>query len=375
VLSRYGFVFGLVFATRPQPCSAQPEPTQIAPQPTPIDVELPVVEQPVVEIRVVGSNASLESLRQILGTNRLGKAELRWFQTAAFAPQQILSLLPPAKVKIHCWVDLTDPTTARLYFVAPMHDRFMLRDLDLKNRFGSFEHESLAQIIELSVAVLLNDAEAGMSRSEARAVLQQSGEHPAKPKEPIVLPNENPTTFGIAVAARYGIAQYSQEIPVQHGPGFGLYFERRAPRSRQQFGLSMQYALPQRIKNDTAGADVDRIDLSLNITDFFGLGAAHRQFIGPSLALGLGFVGARPIAGNLPGTYDLARSEHALEGYLGLGIAWASDLGKRLTSELKLSFLVVPKPVYHEFLVDESHEKLTEGRHLRFGANLALFVR
>jgi hypothetical protein len=105
------------------------------------------------------------------------------------------------------------------------------------------------------------------------------------------------------------------------------------------------------------------------------LGTNRHHFVGPSFTGGLGFVGARPIAGNLPGTYALARNGHQLEGYLGVSLVWAVELQRRLSSELKLSMLLVPKPIRHEFIVDESREKLTEGLPVRLGATLALYIR
>lgn len=344
------------------------------PPPAPAPPTVSSTERPIVEIRVIGGGDTFEALRNTLGAHRLGKANLRWFESNTFAPQQILGLLPLAKVKIHCFIDLTDPLQARLYFVAPMHDRFMLREFDLPKHVGSFELESLAQIIEISVDVLLNDAEAGMSRREAQAVLAPSHEA-QQVMSPPPSNAQNAVTYELAVAAHYALSTYSHAIPVVHGPGLGLYLERSTPETQRRLGLSMRYALPHRVKSETAGVDIDRIELGLELGQLFALSRSHRTFLGPSLQGGLGWVGSTPIVGARPGTYTLERSRHTIEGYVGLKLIGAVHLAKRLSTELSLGVTLVPKPVAHDFLVDGVRVPQNEGKLVRFGLELSLFVR
>ena len=341
----------------------------------------PPTSRPVIELRVVGRERALDALREALSENRLGNAELQWSYTNRFAPQELLSLVPAAKVRLHCWIDLTDPVTAQLYFVAPAHDRFMLRDFALANRLGSFELESLAQIVELSVQALLTDAAAGMSRREAVEILSPERKrkptlaltHAANaPKRTLAPLAREDLRFG--VTATYSFTQFSRELFLQHGPGVTLSLHRTSSSARSEFGLVLAYYLPSRLYNNVAGAELDRTELGLEASRQWPLFGSTKHFLGPELQTGLGVLSVRSLPGNLTGAYSMNKNARELEGYLGVGIRLTSQFTPHLGSALLVGARLQPVPVRYAYVVDGATEQLTEGRHVRFGVSLGLLV-
>lgn len=335
-------------------------------------------QAPVVEVRVVGSEDSVVQLRNVLGNRTFGGSPLFWSRVDHFAPQQLLDLVPLSRVKIRCWIDLTDPETAKLYFVAPKHDRFMVRELELMQRFGSFEAESIAQIVELSAQALLRDAEAGMSRREvtdALAVHSPSGraaERPAEAAPPAQAPARGGVGFG--VRPTYGIAQYSRKIPLQQGPGIGLYLFVLHALRRDQLEASVSYALPSRVQHPIANAELDRLELRIGALSAWPLERSRRFFLGPEFNLVLGSVGARALAGDAGGTYQLERSKRDLEYGAGIGARLSSRWTPQLGMDVSLGLQYVPAPVRHEILVDASPQELTMGQKIRLGLTLGLRI-
>ena len=328
----------------------------------------------------MGRERALAALRDALSENRLGNAELQWSYTNRFAPEQLLSLVPAAKVRLHCWIDLTDPVTAHLYFVAPAHDRFMLRDFALANRLGSFELESLAQIVELSVQALLTDAAAGMSRREAVEIL--SPERERKPKlaqtDAANAPNRTAPIASeklrFGVTATYSITQFSRELFLQHGPGVTLSLHRTSSSARSEFGVALAYYLPSRLYNNVAGAEFDRTELGLEATRQWPLFGSTKHFLGPQLQTGLGILSVRSLPGNLTGAYSMNKNARELESYLGVGMRLTSQFTPHLGSTLQVGARLQPVPVRFAYVVDGATEQLTEGRHVRFGVSLGLLV-
>jgi hypothetical protein len=293
----------------------------------------------------------------------------------SFAPQQILTILPAERVKILCFIDFTHSSEIRLYFAAPRQDRFLLRELELENPVGIIELESLAQIVELSVGALLTDVEAGISRNEAKAVLSPPIEptyHPQHPTTPIV---SREATYGIAASAIIAFSQYSKELPVEYGPGIGVFLEGVYPTLRHRFGVSGSFTFPERIVGNSAGVELSRIDTTAIYVVSFAIDHRRRYFLGPLFEGGFSSVGAKPFAGNLPGNYRLGPNRHDVEGHFGIGVTSAADWFRFLAPELTLGISVFPKPIRHEFLVEKSRETLSTAKTLRFYSAISFIFR
>jgi hypothetical protein len=289
----------------------------------------------------------------------------------SFAPQQLLSILPAVRVKILCFVDFTHSSEIRLYFAAPHQDRFLLRELELNNPVGIIELESLAQIVELSVGALLTDVEAGISRSEAKAALSPPIEPINQPQHPTVPIVSRDATYGFGVSAIYAFSQYSKELPVEHGPGIGVFLEGVYPNLRHRFGLSGSFTFPERILGNSAGVELSRIDTTAIYVVSFAVDNRQSYFLGPLFQGGFSSVGAKPFAGNLPGNYRLEPNRRDVEGHFGVGVTGAANWFRFFEPELTLGISVFPKPIRHEFLVEESRETLSTAKALRFYSTIS----
>lgn len=333
-------------------------------------------QTPVVEVRVVGTEDSLMKLRLVLGNRTFGESPLLWSRADHFAPQQLLDLVPLSRVKIRCWIDLTDPKMAKLYFVAPKHDRFMVRELELMQRFGNFEVESIAQIVELSAQSLLRDAEAGMSRREVTDALagHTPSDQAAKPPTPVPPNSLSPTRRGVGFGVRptYGVTHYSGEISLHPGPGIGPYLFFEHTSRRDQLEVAISYALPRRVEHPVANAEIDRLEIRVGAHTAWPLGPTRRYFLGPQLNLALGSVAAHATPGDAPGAYQLNQSQRDVELGAGIGVRLGASWSPHLGADLSLDLQWIAAPVRHEFLVDGSPEALTTGKRFRPGLILGL---
>jgi hypothetical protein len=335
----------------------------------------PSVDRPLVELHVIGARALLPALRSRLLSNQLGNADLSWSMAESFAPQQILTILPAERIKILCFIDFTHSSEIRLYFAAPRQDRFLLRELELKNPVGIIELESLAQIVELSVGALLTDVEAGISRSEAKAALSPPIEPIHQPQHPTAPIVSRDATYDFGVSATIAFSQYSKELPVEHGPGIGVFLEVVYPTLRHRFGFSGSFTFPERILGNSAGVELSRIDTTAIYVVSFAVDPRRRYFLGPLFQGGFSSVGAKPFAGNLPGNYRLEPNRHDVEGHFGIGVTGAADWFRFFAPELTLGISVFPKPIRHEFLVEKSRETLSTAKTLRFYSAISFIFR
>lgn len=333
---------------------------------------------PTVEIQVIGDSARRRALENVLGSQHAGRAIFEWTSATRFDPQQVFEPAPAAKAKIRCWINLSDPNLARLYFVAPRQDRFMLRELPLNRRFGSFEIESLAQIVELSVDALLTDEDAGISRVQAQAILAPPVPRitsPTPPKEPIPRVIASGSVHAVAISARYELTRYSAEIPLQHGFGVSLAHEREGRMGVQQLAIAAAYSWPSDVRDEVASATIRGGSLSLRLAQLWRLDKGRHQHVGLGLTGGLLWLGAKASAGTLPGEYVVQQREaRTLEPFVGPVGVWRVNLARRLSIQLACIVGWYPSPIRHEFIVNGQSDTLTLGATIRPSLNVELVV-
>lgn len=336
---------------------------------------------PLIELQVIGNDAASDGLQQLLGIERRGKMRMHWSSAPAFHRRAILERLPAGRARIHCWIDFTEARMAHLYFVVPTLDRFMLRDFAFE-QLGSFEFESIAQIVELSIDVLLTDEQAGMTRQQAQTLLNVPP-LPA-PRRAHALGDSvqldrrerapGTTRSGVRVGARYSAAWYSERIPVQHGPGVSIEIDRKFDTTLQTLAVSWSFYLPQRFHDQTASASVGYMPVALELGQLWTVDRSCHHLLGPRIAAGVALVRARAFAGELSGDYDLQPVARTPEPFVAPGFIWRVGLATRLSFETGISFNLVPKPVRHEFVVDGQARTLTEGLRLRPALSAALLA-
>jgi hypothetical protein len=329
-----------------------------------------------VEIRVVGPESVAVELSQRLGPSLPQRATLNWSTVSAFAPEQILHLVPLSQVLIHCWVDLTDRQLARLYFVAPAQDRFMMRDLELGPTLGEVEFESLAQVIDLSLQVLLTNTEAGLSRREARELLAKE----RKPAGPTPHAPAAPGRTGLAVlrdalrlrvAAHYRALSYAPDVTL-HGPGLSLVLERERAGNLDQWAATGEYGWPVRVEDPAATLELRRVELGTRGARLWTLDQQRTWWLGPRFGLLLAWMKGIPEPGSRQGTYALTKGSYRREFAFTPEFVLRWNASPRCAAEIGVSLALVPKPLRYELTVDGHRESVLQGRRVRPAIGIAI---
>jgi hypothetical protein len=112
---------------------------------------------------------------------------VRWVSTPGIDARDVLSrrIADPGLVA-RVWVDLSDPTGARLFVANPASDRFLVRLVPADEGHEEVEEEAVAQIIGSAVDAILAGGEIGVTREiAARQIsiepLSEGTSHPAVP--------------------------------------------------------------------------------------------------------------------------------------------------------------------------------------------------
>ncbi|MBN2576236.1 MAG: hypothetical protein JXP73_16870 [Deltaproteobacteria bacterium] len=136
-----------------------------------------------VEIAVVGTAEDFRWARALSGAGSPALAAARWSLVERFVAGEIFAATSRGDT-LACWLDLSDAKRARLYFAAPSGRRFLLRDVALAGRGSEVDRAALAEVLDLSVAALLENERLGLTRGEAETLLaerQAASELPPKP--------------------------------------------------------------------------------------------------------------------------------------------------------------------------------------------------
>jgi hypothetical protein len=183
---------------------------------------------PAIQLTVIGGATALRWARSLVGTRNLDGATLKWNAGDVFDPRALLAPSEePAVNTIRAWLDLSDSRRARIYFAARERDRFLLREVELSGNFDAVDHESLASVLELSLAALLEDDRAGLSRAETQALLLSQAAPPAAPRiaktdaPPAIAPTRPATPPARTPAKRSGeLALFYAAVVRGSGPAF-----------------------------------------------------------------------------------------------------------------------------------------------------------
>jgi hypothetical protein len=186
------------------------------------------------------------------------------------------------------WVFVTRPSpyVARLYFRGPQGNRFLLRELLLKNGLDELGRELIAQVVETSTVALLR-SEAGLSREEASRDLSLQGEpQDSGDDAPVVAapppaatsaepPREGdgapparggPSRFAFEISARLAEKWAGSDFSLDTGIGAetGLGY-RLSPSLFVRGRLVFEYGLGQSIETTSVNADTRTIALRFGV--------------------------------------------------------------------------------------------------------------
>jgi hypothetical protein len=352
-----------------------------------------------VQITVVGRHADLRWARSLLGTNRPGTPDVRWVQSERFDVRELFETVSGARGNVLvCWLDLTRPRRGRLYFAAPSGQRFLLRDVELSGHQTEVDRASLAEVLELSVAALLENERQGMTRAEAESVLadrqasditESATSPPVAPLAPPVAPAPATVTTAAApppaasfvarVSVHFAEQVLSPDFPLAERVGVEASLGRRVRSGWLAGVVAGEYQFSVSARN---------ADIGLRLSSWLAYAAleagqlreraeAAARFGWRSwfARLGAGVDVARVVPGQ--GTQAAASAELAPAHWSAafvvrgaLGTTWA--LGQRLALEVQLFADVFPTAIHYDVNIGGAVEPAFSPWRVRPGLALGL---
>jgi hypothetical protein len=247
-----------------------------AAQPAEAPAPPPAPSPPAIEIAVVGRADAFDRLRALLDRRLSALGTTAWSRAERVDAGDVLTASP--RHALRCWIDLGDRRRARLTFAAGSGERFLVRDFELSGDLDEIDRAALAEVIELSVGALLENARAGLSRGETQALLARRGPGPAPlPSGPVPpIPPGTPSPLADAPAlvwqgqrfelgVFYAARAVAAGLPIENGLGFllGLSDEIRRrtywPRLFDGGWLSAQVFWPETVTGAAAGVRLETI--------------------------------------------------------------------------------------------------------------------
>jgi hypothetical protein len=139
---------------------------------------------PKVDITVVGSPGEFRWARSLAGANFAGTPSSRWTRVERFDVRDLFEDVAARENVLACWLDLSDTRRGRLYFAAPSGQRFLLRDVQLSGHLGEVDRATLAEVLDLSIAALLENERIGLTRAETETLLAERKASESAPRVP-----------------------------------------------------------------------------------------------------------------------------------------------------------------------------------------------
>jgi hypothetical protein len=213
-----------------------------------------------------------------------------------FQPGQVIS---GGEKDQNAWafVVLEPPALARLYFRGPHAERYLLRNLPLRDGLDEYGRELIAQVVESSVSALLHST-AGITREQASAEIDRPLEVPrtepvsAAPQTPPAA--QKPSEWRAWTALRYAFEWSGGDLGAAHGPGLEVGVEWSALRTR----LIAERAFAQTLASPELTASLQTTALRFAVDTYWPKLAAHALVIG--LGAGIDILDARPTAASDP---------------------------------------------------------------------------
>ncbi len=388
----------LWFAASSAPTAAAPAATS-GPSPSPATGSV-WAAQGAIEIAVAGTEADLARVRALVRPRR-GSGAIRWRRLESFRAPQILDAAPdpdPRAGATRCWVDLGNPRRAHLYFVGRSGARFLIRDVDLSGKFDELDLTSLAEVIDLSLAAVLENDRAGISRDEAERLLAPKPEAPAPAIVPpaavlAATPAVEPSprwSRGARAGVFYAAETFAAALPLVSGPGVVV----TAPVTAGAGGgwhlgawASGQYQIPADASGELASVRLATIATRAGLSLLWPLGArrssrfaidrrSSRFALEARAGAGADTIHLTPQAGTRDGSAALTPARWstslALTGAAGVAAAFGDSDRVRLGARLYADLL--PIATHYDVAVDGQPTTVVAPDRIRPGLMLDLTV-
>jgi hypothetical protein len=209
--------------------------------------------QGVIDIVVVGADDDVRALESALGPGEFGGNDARFRRGERLELERLLHT-GAADALVRCYVDLSRPGRADLYFADRTAERFLVRQVALPDGLDELGRETLGQVLTLSVFALLeNDADT-LSRDETRALL---AEKPAAPSVSPVpepeAPAETSPSGSVGLEPFYALRAFAGGALVSHGPGLDIGWLAGSEHATNAVWLGAAYELKRSYRDESAG--------------------------------------------------------------------------------------------------------------------------
>lgn len=380
----------LWFGTASAASSAVPAPTSDGASPSPASGSVRAA-QGAIEIAVAGTEADLSRVRALVRPRKSSGA-IRWRRLESFRAPQILDAAPdpdPRAAATRCWIDLGNPRRAHLYFVGRSGARFLIRDVDLSGKFDELDLTSLAEVIDLSLAAVLENDRAGISRDEAERLLAPKPEPPAPAIAPAAVavaatPAVEPSpawSHGVRAGVFYAAETFAAALPLISGPGVVV----AAPVVGGAGGgwhlgawASGQYQIPADASGALASVRLATIATRAGLSLLWPLGArrSSRVVIDVRAGAGADTIHLTPQAGTRDGSAALTPARWstslALTAAAGVAVAFGDSDRVRLGARLYADLL--PIATHYDVAVDGQPTTVVAPDRMRPGLVIDLTV-
>lgn len=342
--------------------------------------------QGAIEIAVVGSEADLARVRALVRPRAGSGGAVRWRRLDSFRPPQILEA-DPREAATRCWIDLGNPRRVHLYFVGRSGARFLIRDVDLSGKFDELDLTSLAEVIDLSLAAVLESDRAGISRDEAERLLAPKPEPPAPAVAPPaavvtaapVAEAPPPWSRGVRAGVFYAAETFAAALPLVSGPGVVV----AAPVSAGvgwQLGAwaSGQYQIPADATADLASVRLATIATRAGLSFLWPLGArrSSRFALDARAGAGADTIHLTPQPGTRDGSAALtpARWSTSLALTAAAGVAAAFGDGDRIRLGARVYADLLPIATHYDVAVNGQPTTVVAPDRIRPGLVIDLTV-
>ncbi|WP_437799857.1 hypothetical protein [Sorangium sp. So ce693] len=341
---------------------------------------------PLVEIVLTGPAPNLGVIRAALESQALSAFTLRFRVAPTFDAAALFAARASSGVALSCWIDVSDPRRAALYFTDPVADRFLVRSIELSGRFDELDRESVAQVVELSLRSLRGGARASLDRDQARAlVLRQAA--PAGQAAPSVGALDPAAPSGgapdhaapalrgaLELGAFYGVTVHSAEIGWTHGPGVRVALGGSSGQQRLALDARFQYQFERRYEEPRIGLDLRTIALRADASWLYALtpGAAPLE-LGARLGAGLDHVEAAPRPGSAGApSFVPARASASNALVLVAGAVAKLPLSRDVRLFTELFVELDPARVRYDLALEQGTETVLARYRFRPGALLGV---
>ncbi len=289
----------------------------------------------VVDIVVVGAESDVLALSSALGPNDFRGAEARIRRGERLNLDTLLHAGTSDAV-VRCYVELSKPGRAELYFADRNAERFLVRQVELPGGLDDLGRETLGQVLTLSVRALLDDDAATLSRDEARALLGEQSPAPPAPASDTESEPEPASPYpsaAVGLEPFYAARVFASEAGLSHGPGLDIGWVSGTGGATDALWLGAAYELEQSLHADAASMSWSTLTLRGTFEHLAPVGGSFA--LGARAGAGVDWLSFTPALGTNEAV-ELRRARVTTSFLLHLGVGARVTLGARLHASLRV---------------------------------------